>query len=127
MTQEELDNYKSTGKAMKVPKASAKSLAVEAGKAPGVNITYKPSAPVMTKALPVAKPRLYVHVKNPDDHEALLKLKQSFNSYPGSCEVVLVLGEDKKSALRLPFTVEPHEGLKAAIGTLFGQECVALK
>jgi len=70
---------------------------------------------------------LYVHVKNPDDHDALLKLKQSFNSYPGSCEVVLVLGEDKKSALRMPFTVEPHDDLKAAIGSLFGTECVAVK
>jgi len=127
VTQEELDNYKSTGKDMKAPKASAKSAAVQAGHAPGVNITYKPGAPVMAEARPVIKPRLYVHVKNPDDHDALLKLKQSFNSYPGSCEVVLVLGEDKKSALRMPFTVEPHDDLKAAIGSLFGTECVAVK
>jgi DNA polymerase-3 subunit alpha len=127
VTQEELDNYKSTGKAMKVPKASAKSLAVEAGQAPGVNITFKPSAPAKTESSSATRPRLYVHVKNPDDHAALLKLKQNFNSYPGSCEVVLVLGEDKKSALRMPFTVEPHEDLKAAIGGLFGAECVAIK
>lgn len=127
VTQEELDSYKATGKNMKAPKVSAKSLAVHAGQAPGVNITYKPGAPAITEARPVIKPRLYVHVKNPDDHDALLKLKQSFNSYPGSCEVVLVLGEDKKSALRMPFTVEPHDDLKAAIGSLFGNECVAVK
>lgn len=122
VTPEELDNYKATGKTMKVPKASAKSLAVEAGQAPSVNITYRP-----VEARPVTKPRLYVHVKNPDDHDALLKLKQTFNSYPGACEVVLVLGEDKKSALRMPFTVEPHDDLKASIASLFGQECVAVK
>ena len=124
VTQEELDSYKATGKAMKLPKAG-KSLAVAAGAAPSVNISYKPAGeprPIIT-----AKPRLYVHVKNPDDHENLLKLKQSFNSYPGSCEVVLVLGEDKKSAIRMPFTVEPHDDLTTTIGNLFGTECVALK
>jgi DNA polymerase-3 subunit alpha len=123
VTQEELDNYKATGRNMKLPKAG-KVLAASAGAEPTVSITYKP---VEDKPKPSAKPRLYVHVKNPDDRDNLLKLKQSFNSYPGSCEVVLVLGEDKKSAIRMPFTVEPHDDLKASIGSLFGQECVAFK
>ena len=134
VTQEELDNYKATGKAMKLPKAgSGKTLAVKAGSAAGVNISFKKAgapAPTMTRTATAPappKPRLYIHVKNPDDHDNLLKLKQSFNSYPGSCEVVLVLGEDKKSAIRMPFTVEPHDDLKASIGNLLGQECVALK
>ena len=123
VTQEELDNYKATGKNMKLPKAG-KVLAASAGAAPTVNVTY---TPVEDKPQTPAKPRLYVHVKNPDDRDNLLKLKQSFNSYPGSCEVVLVLGEDKKSAIRMPFTVEPHDDLQASIGSLFGQECVAFK
>lgn len=123
VTQEELDNYKATGKNMKLPK-SGKVLAVSAGVAPMVSVTYKP---VEDKPKAPAKPRLYVHVKNPDDRDNLLKLKQSFNSYPGSCEVVLVLGEDKKTAMRMPFTVEPHDDLQASIGSLFGRECVAFK
>lgn len=137
VTQQELDSYKATGKAMKLPKAgtgAGKTLAVKAGSAPGVNISYRQAsaapAPTMTRTATAPappKPKLYVHVKNPDDHENLLKLKQSFNSYPGSCEVVLVLGEDKKSAIRMPFTVEPHDDLKSTIGNLFGQECVAIK
>jgi DNA polymerase III alpha subunit len=126
VTQEELDNYKATGRAMKLPKAGGKILAVQAGSKPGVNITFKASEP-RGPAVPVTTPKLYVHVKDPDDHEKLLKLKQSFNSYPGSCEVVLVLGEDKKSAIRMPFKVEPHDDLQAVIGGMFGQECVALK
>lgn len=136
VTQEELDGYRATGKAMKLPKVGAStSVAVKTGNAPGVNITYKKGgaaapAPQMTRTATAPappKPKLYIHVKNPDDHENLLKLKQSFNSYPGSCEVVLVLGEDKKSAIRMPFTVEPHDDLKTTIGNLFGQECVAIK
>lgn len=136
VTQEELDGYKATGKAMKLPKAG-KILATPAGKEPTVNITYTPvddRTPIPNEApaqspppAEPAKPRLYVHVKDPNNHEALLKLKQSFNSYPGSCEVVLVLGEDKKTALRMPFTVEPHDDLKTAVGELLGAECVALK
>lgn len=126
VTQEELDAYKATGKAMKLPKAG-KSLAAQAGKAPSVTVGYKPVDDRLVQAVAETKPRLYVHVKNPTDRESLVKLKQSFNSYPGSCEVVLVLGEDKKSAVRMPFTVEPHDDLKMAIGNMFGQECVALK
>lgn len=131
VTQEELDSYKATGKAMKLPK-EGKLVA----SAPKVNVTYTPvddrnrlePRPVAKEALQEpAKSRLYVHVKNPDDRDALLKLKQSFNSYPGDCEVVLVLGEDKKTALRMPFTVEPHEDLKTTVGNLFGTECIALK
>ncbi len=126
VTQEELDTYKATGRAMKLPK-SGKSLVAEAGKAPTVSIAYKPVDDRHTKPLAQAKPRLYVHIKNPGDRDSLVKLKKSFNSYPGTCEVVLVLGEDKKSAVRMPFTVEPHDDLKATIGGMFGQECVAIK
>ncbi|HVI69282.1 MAG TPA: OB-fold nucleic acid binding domain-containing protein, partial [Magnetospirillaceae bacterium] len=127
VTEQELDNYKATGKAMKLPKPG-KSLAAEAGRAPTVSVTYKPiDDREVTKPVTEAKPRLYIHVKNPSDRDSLVKLKQSFNSYPGTCEVVLVLGEDKKSAVRMPFTVEPHDDLKAVIGSMLGQECVALK
>lgn len=122
VTEQELDAYKATGKTMKLPRAG-KILAVQAGKEPTVSISYRPA-----EAKPKeVKPRLFVHVKNPDDHALLLKLKQSFNSYPGSYEVVLVLGEDKRSAIRMPFTVDPHDDLKAVISGLFGAECVAVK
>lgn len=124
VTAEELDAYKSTGTSLKLPTAS-KVIAASATAEPSVSITYKP-----VEEKPQAadiKPRLYVHVKNPDDHDSLLKLKQTFNSYPGGHEVVLVLGPDKTSAIRMPFTVEPHDDLKASIAGLLGAECVALK
>lgn len=119
VTPDELAAYKSTGKNMKLPKASA---SVAANIAPQEKIIYKP-----IEDAPKAPPRLYVHVKDPNNHDALLKLKQTFNSYPGSHEVVLVLGEDKKSAMRMPFTVEPHDDLRTVIAELLGPECVAVK
>jgi DNA polymerase-3 subunit alpha len=121
VTPAELDGYASTGKNMKLPKASPTSMAAAANPK-GVTVSYQP---VDTK--PVPKPRLYVHVKDPDDHDTLLKLKQTFNQYPGGHEVVLVLGPDKKSAMRMPFTVDPLQELQNTIAGLFGADCVALK
>lgn len=120
VTPEELENYTSTGKAMKLPKATTKNVAAAA---PGeVTVTYQP---VIEE--PPKPAKLYVHVKDPNDHDALLKLKQTFNDYPGTHEVVLVLGTEKKSAIRLPFTIEPHDELQTLIGNLLGPDCVAVK
>ncbi len=118
VTPDELDDYRSSGKDMKLPKSSA---AKAEAKVPVYE--YNPM-PIVEEQ---AKPKLYVHVKDPDDHEALLKLKQTFNEYPGRHEVVLVLGNEKKSAMRLPFTIQPDDALQATIATLLGPDCVALK
>jgi DNA polymerase III alpha subunit len=130
VTPEELENYKSTGKNMKVPKGG-KNVATNVGESQ-VKVIYTPVEPIAAPIIPAAplpppKPRLYVHVKDPDNHDALLKLKQAFNNYPGGHEVVLVLGADKKSAMRMPFKIEPHDDLQTAVAGLLGAECVALK
>lgn len=118
VTDEELDNYRSTGKNMKLPRT--KNVNIEPQKAKEtLSYTY---VPVEDKL-----PRLFVHVKDPSNSEALVKVKQAFNESPGSHEVVLVLGEEKKSAIRMPFKVEPHESLMQSLGELLGTECVAVK
>lgn len=117
VTDEELAAYQSTGKNMKLPKTKALNLEPQAKPAP--QITYTPVESV--------KPRLFVHVKDPANHDALLKLKQTFNSFPGAHEVVLVLGAEKKSAMRLPFKVEPHNDLQISIANLLGADAVVLK
>ncbi|HKX73056.1 MAG TPA: DNA polymerase III subunit alpha [Candidatus Saccharimonadales bacterium] len=134
VTPQELDAYKATGRNMTAPKGGGKSLATNVGEG-NVKVMYKPVETTnysMTPQEPAApppppKPRLYVHVKDPDNHDALLKLKQTFNEYPGGHEVVLVLGEQKKSAMRMPFTIEPHDDLQSAVAMLLGPDCVALK
>jgi DNA polymerase III subunit alpha len=122
VTAEELENYKATGKAMRLPKAAPASKATTATPE-GIAVTYQP----IEDSKPAPKPRLYVHVKDPDNHDALLKLKQTFNSFPGTHEVVLVLGAEKKSAMRMPFTIEPDDELQSTIAGLLGPDCVALK
>lgn len=125
VTNEELDAYQKTGTAMKTPKvkkASAKKNSPSFDQ-PGTessNVTYIPVEDEAPK-------KMFVHVKDPDDHETLLRLKQVFNKYPGTNEVILVLGEQKKSALRMPFRIDPVDELRRQIAELYGAECVVLQ
>lgn len=121
ISDDELNNYKSTGKAMKTLKASKKAAAAASSSKPEEKkVIYKP---LDERELQ----KLYVHVKDPNDHDRLLKLKQSLNQFPGDNEIILVLGDTKSSAIRLPFRVEPSDELRTTIGELYGAECVALK
>lgn len=120
VTDEELDNYKASGKSMELPKAHRAKTDVKPKPAVAQNVTYQP---VET----IAKPRLFVHVKDPQDHESLIKLKQELNNFPGTHDVVLVLGTNKKTAMRLPFMVDARDELTQSLSSLLGQDCVALK
>ncbi len=119
VTNEELDTYRASGKKMKTPKVR-QTKDEPKPEAPKEHVAYVPVEDDQPK-------KLFVHVKNPDDHEALLGLKKTLNEYPGTNEIVLVLGTDKKSALRLPFRIEPSAELLARIEGIYGTECVVLK
>lgn len=119
VTNEELDNYQKSGKKMKTPKVKVAKEQAEAPRIEPSNVTYVPVDDMPKK--------LFVHVKNPDDHASLLTLKKSLNDFPGSNEIILVLGAEKKSALRLPFRIEPSEDLLELIRNIYGADCVVLK
>ena len=70
---------------------------------------------------------MYVHVKNADNQEALLKLKQVSALFPGLCDMVLVLGEDKQSAIKMPFRVDASDDLMGRLVKVFGEDAVAVK
>jgi DNA polymerase-3 subunit alpha len=123
VTEEELNNYKATGKLAKTPQARSNIVATNA--AAQAKVIYRPVDSEPPKQL--GPPKLYVHVKDPTNETHLLQLKQRFNEFPGDNEVILVLGEAKKSAVRMPFTVNPSIDLQQTIATLLGSECVALK
>jgi len=120
VTNDELDNYQKSGKKMKTPKV--KTVSKDSAALPIIepsNVTYVP--------VEDAPKKLFVHVKNPDDHDSLLTLKKTLNEYPGGNEIVLVLGAEDKSALRLPFRIDPTESLLGRIGKIYGADCVVLK
>lgn len=135
VTQDELDKYESTGKAMAIGAKVEEKRRWPAG--PGAKAASSaPTATADTKKY-IYKPvedesvssfnKIYVHVKDPADHERLLKLKQTFSSCPGQSEIILVLGEDKKSAIRLPFKTAPSAELKEKVAELYGADCIAIK
>lgn len=123
VTQQELDGYKATGAKMKAlkpgkpKKARATTAAAATAETPKYIYTPVDDRPKT----------LYVHVKNPEDQDRLLQLKKSFGDYPGESSIVLVLGENKQSAVKLPFTTEPSDELRTYIAGLYGADCVALK
>lgn len=129
VTDQELRDYESTGRKMNAPKASTKVSAMRVSsiskkKPESSNTPSEKPRPIMD--IPPVK-KLFVHVKNPDDHEALLILKQICSKYPGVSDIVLVLGEDKKSAIKLPFRIESKDELMGELVKQFGEDCVALK
>lgn len=135
VTDKELQEYESTGRKMEGPKtrANVKATRVSAKK----NYPGKPAETTAAAVLPelhvaaavedLPAKKLFVHIKNPEDHAALLKLKQICAEYPGQGDIVLVLGEEKKSALRLPFKVDSNDALIGALVRELGEDCVVLK
>lgn len=121
VTGDELDNYRATGNKMKELKPrKTKPGAQKAAAQPAERYSYKP----IDDRDP---PRMYVRVMNPTDHDKLHELKKLLNQYHGESEIILVLGEDKSSAMRLPFRIDPRPELQAAIGALYGEDHVIVK
>lgn len=140
VTDQELREYESTGRKMEAPKMSAKVKAMRVAehkaKKAGGSVSMPASTmpaekPAVEKPRPImdipAVKKLFVHVKNTDDHDALLGLKQTCSEYPGKTDIVLVLGADKKSAIKLPFGVDGSDNLISALVKQLGEDCVILK
>ena len=70
---------------------------------------------------------MFVQIKDPDDHAALQALKQACSLYPGPDSIVLVLGENKKSAIKLPFSVDGNDRLVGELVKILGEDAVVVK
>lgn len=135
ITDEEMKNYQSTGQSPLVPQKGK----VRTSRRPGATGqkfgggASKPAAsnnPAPSTPRPIAimaTKKLYVQVKDPDDHDTLLALKQVCSAYPGMDSIVLVLGDDKKSAIKLPFSVDTGDQIVGALVKLLGEDAVVVK
>lgn len=70
---------------------------------------------------------VFVWIKDPDDHDKLLKLKEIAARHPGKKSMILVLGEDRKSSIRLPFTVASSDAHVKELKELLGEKQVAVR
>ena len=144
ITDDDVDNYESTGRKMDAPKISAavkkerraaykNQRRSSAGGSDGSkhasaavqSAAKQPAVSVAAAEMPVVK--LFVHVKDPNNHDTLIKMKSVCGDYAGMTDVVLVLGEEKKSAMRLPFKVEADDALIKKLEQLLGKECVKVQ
>jgi len=132
----ELRSYESNGTKMKKPRGGAvtatrsqwpkKSVATTASafsSEPSSTGTRGSEAKAYIE--PIKK--LYVHIKDPDDQAALLALKQVCGDFPGISDIVLVLGADKKSAIKMPFRVDGSDALVGRLVKILGEDAVVLK
>lgn len=71
--------------------------------------------------------KLYIHIKNPNDHESLIFIKKVCSAHSGLSEVILVLGEEKKSAIRMPFRVSINKEMLSELVSRLGEDCVVAK
>lgn len=136
VTDQELHEYESTGRKMEAPtqRRTVQATRVKSKAAPARGRPGEVAAAAVLPALHAppkedSKPpkKLFVHIKNPEDHAALMKLKELCAAFPGQDDIVLVLGEEKKSALRLPFRVDSGDTLVDALVRDLGEDSVALK
>lgn len=142
ITDNDINGYESTGRKMDAPKISSavKKERREAyrnqknGASPKSAVKndaakLQPkahSAPVnVAPEIPASK--LFVYIKDPNDHSRLVKMKSVCSENAGTTDVVLVLGEKEKSAMRLPFKVDANDNLLSQLKNTLGEECVVLK
>jgi len=122
----ELRNYESHGNKMAKPKAHTASVMAKRNKAATKNqVVEKP--PVTYTALVEPIKKLFVHVKDPDNQDQLMKLRQICGEFPGVSEIILVLGADKKSAIKMPFKVDGSDNLIGRLVKILGEDAVVLK
>ena len=142
ITDNDINGYESTGRKMDAPKISAavKKERREAYRNQKNGVSPKSavknyaaklqpkahSAPVnVAPENPASK--LFVYIKDPNDHSRLVKMKSVCGENAGTTDVVLVLGEKEKSAMRLPFKVDANDNLLSQLKNTLGEECVVLK
>lgn len=140
----ELRSYESTGRIMTKPKAG-KVVAVKKPRAanpnwkggggggagaPKASPAPSSSGTKAADARPVVAEtikKVFVHIKNPDDQASLMQIRNECSHFPGLSDIVLVLGPDKQSAIKMPFRVDGSDELIGRLVKIVGEDAVALK
>lgn len=136
VSDKELRDYESHGRRMVAPTTQAtvtrkrypaKDKTTESTpkivKSASISVTTAPAVDVPLETLRT----VYVHIQDPEDHARLLALKKVCGLYPGQHDIVMMLGNNKSSAIRLPFRVDANDQLKSELVKILGDNCVAVK
>jgi len=140
---DELRTYESNGRKMVKPKAG-KLVAVRkkpgggkwngggngnggGGAAPSAPAATAPARPAGPPPTAEVLKKVFVHVKNPEDQDTLMRIRKECALSPGLSDMVLVLGPDKQSAIKMPFRVDGSDELIGRLVKILGEDAVALK
>ncbi len=125
VTDQELRDYEPTGQPLSAPEPGK----VRTTRRPGNNVSQQNSTKPAEVFTPVAvePKKLFVQIKDPDDHSALQSLKEICSLHSGNDGIVLVLGTDKKSAIKLPFSIDGSDELIGKLVKLLGEDAVVVK
>lgn len=112
VTYEQAAAYQATGKKPKVPKVTKKVI-----NNTKVDVAGESKLPA----------RVYIRLRDSEDSQLLISLKQTIDSYQGDHEVVLVLGpNDNKQAVKLPVKFAPQSDGMTMLTELIGAENIKL-
>lgn len=132
---DELNTYESNGQKMAKPKGGP----VKATRSPrpayrSQNAGPSSQASVSASPRPAGPPptaevlkKVYVHIKDPDNQEALMQIRNECSHFPGLSDIVLVLGPEKQSAIKMPFRVDGSDELVGRLVKILGEDAVVLK
>lgn len=112
VTVEQAQAYQAKGKTKKAPKPSKPKVA------PKPRDIEQASMPGME--------RVYIRLKDSNDQELLLSLKETIDAHHGETEVVLVLG-DNKQAVKLPSRVNRDDKVLEKLHALVGADNVKVQ
>ncbi|MES2630331.1 MAG: DNA polymerase III subunit alpha [Patescibacteria group bacterium] len=130
VNEEELRLYEPTGKKMVKSKKAEVHARRTYAKAPVSKneIARETGATVViTPPVEEALKKVFVHVKNPDDQASLVEIKKICGLFPGLCDIVLVLGPEKQSAIKMPFRVDGSDDLVGRLVKVLGEDAVVVK
>lgn len=116
----ELNEYVANGKKLKRPKPNATKVIAKRVIAQDSNSEIKI---IDTSVIQ----KLFIQIKDPDDHEILHRVKEICQNNLGPNDVVLVIGSDKKSAIKMPFRVDAGNKLMSELVKLLGEDSVIFK
>ena len=126
----ELNGYESHGTKMVKPKPR-KNVQATRTKAPSrTDDSPKSTGTTMASAAPAVAEKLkkvFVHIKDPDNQTALIEMKEICSLFPGLSDIVLVLGPDKQSAIKMPFRVDGSDELIGRLVKVLGEDAVVVK
>jgi len=123
----ELSSYESSGRKMERPKPSK---GVQATRTVRTKTAQQATKATSQRTIIVPDEllkRVYIHIKNPDDQASLIKIRKECSQYPGLSDIILVLGSDKQSAIKMPFRVDASDELISRLVKIIGEDAVALK